>query len=408
MKLSIVICVYNTPKKYLRACFESIRSSTISKYDGEYEICMVDDGSCEDYSDLISEFNINATKTENRGIFAARSLGAKIAKGEYIIFCDSDDTVSFNYYLPMLELAEREKTDIVINDWAYNVNELKYYCKNDVTIKKNIDLKDEEIISFFVKQRGRYFSLFVLWNKLYKGELLKKAFLEIEKSGYPESSNYSEDMLINFLAWKNAKSVKNIHSGYYFYRIHQSQTVNTKELSKIKSQIYYLSKTFEIIEDNLNSSELICDLNEWRKYSSRYHYTIAKENGFSELYSYIKEQYKVDNLKKSTRRDGSPYVSKVLLGDNFDSVDKIFRDIFRGKKKKKINHPKKGYIRKCVDFLLENDKVELTTKRKSDIIIPKLKSSLKRKIAYNPICYKISLMILGKNSKLRRFFKKHI
>ena len=369
---------------------------------------MVDDGSYEDYSDLISEFNINATKTENRGIFAARSLGAKIAQGEYIIFCDSDDTVSFNYYLPMLELAEREKTDIVINDWAYNVNELKYYCKNDVTIKKNIDLKDEEIVSFFVKQRGRYFSLFVLWNKLYKGELLKKAFLEIEKSGYPESSNYSEDMLINFLAWKNAKSVKNIHSGYYFYRIHQSQTVNAKELSKIKSQIYYLSKTFEIIEDNLNSSELICDLNEWRKYSSRYHYTIAKENGFSELYSYIKEQYKVDNLKKSTRRDGSPYVSKVLLGDNFDSVDKIFRDIFRGKEKKKINCPKKGYIRKCVDFLLENDKVELTTKRKSDIIIPKLKSSLKRKIAYNPICYKISLMILGKNSKLRRFFKKHI
>ena len=180
MKLSIVICVYNTPKKYLRAGFESIRSSTISKYDGEYEICMVDDGSCEDYSDLISEFNINATKTENRGIFAARSLGAKIAQGEYIIFCDSDDTVSFNYYLPMLELAEREKTDIVINDWAYNVNQLKYYCKNDVTIKKNIDLKDEEIISFFVKQRGRYFSLFVLWNKLYKGELLKKAFLEIE------------------------------------------------------------------------------------------------------------------------------------------------------------------------------------------------------------------------------------
>ena len=345
MKLSIVICVYNTPKKYLRACFESIRSSTISKYADEYEICMVDDGSSEDYSDLIAEFSINAIKTENRGIFASRSLGVKIAQGDYIIFCDSDDTVSFNYYLPMLELAEGKNVDIVINDWAYNVNDLKYYCKSDVTIKENIDLEGEEIVSFFTGQRGRYFSLFVLWNKLYRGEMLKNAFSKIEQSGYPPSSNYSEDVLINFFAWKDAKSVKNIHSGYYFYRIHQSQTVIAQTSDKIKSQVYYLSKTFEVIEDNLCADALLNDICEWRKYSARYHYTVAKENGFSELYSYIKEQYKVDDLKKSTKRDSSPYIYKRLLGDNFDSVDNAFRELIKGEERKKIKPSSSKYVK---------------------------------------------------------------
>jgi glycosyltransferase involved in cell wall biosynthesis len=99
MKLSIIVCAYNTSKELLRASFESIKSSTISKYDGEYEICFVDDGSEIDYSDLISEYKVKAIKTENRGIFSARMTGIEMAKGEYIAFCECDDYYTDNYKL---------------------------------------------------------------------------------------------------------------------------------------------------------------------------------------------------------------------------------------------------------------------------------------------------------------------
>ena len=54
MKLSIVICVYNTDKAYLYECISSIFSSTLS----DYEIVLIDDGSTLDYSDIIKEYKL--------------------------------------------------------------------------------------------------------------------------------------------------------------------------------------------------------------------------------------------------------------------------------------------------------------------------------------------------------------
>lgn len=412
MKLSIIVCAYNTPKELLRASFESIKSSTISKYDGEYEICLVDDGSELDYSDLISEYNVKAIKTENRGIFSARMTGIEMAEGDYIAFCDSDDTVSSNYYLPMLELAMKEDIDIVINDWAYHVGSLKYYCKNDITIKKEISLRNEEIIPAFLAQRGRYHSFFVLWNKIYKSKAIKTAISKIVEIAYPEKSSYGEDALMNFFTWQEAKSVKNIHSGYYFYRIHQNQTVNVESEEKLKSQIYYMSKTLEAIENSLrnhiHAEKLLEYVDEWRMLSARFLYEKIRNGGYLELCDYLREQYGILKLEKPKRIDGCAYLTKKLLGDNFDEVDSIIRSLYSNDEVKTVKCSSDKYTRKCLNCLAENGKITLSKKKAFDIAIPKLKSSLKHKIIFDPIVYRLSLVLLGKNSRLRRILKKHI
>ena len=122
MKLTVIICVYNTDKSYLDECLSSITHSTLAtaklcdRDDIGYEILMVDDGSTEDYRDLVDKYGVRYVKTENRGIFTARALGVELADGDFITFCDSDDTVSFNYHLPMLMTAEFHSADIVINE----------------------------------------------------------------------------------------------------------------------------------------------------------------------------------------------------------------------------------------------------------------------------------------------------
>ena len=83
MKLSIIICIYNTAIDYLAECIESITNSTLKELDGNYEICMVDDGSTVDYTDLVNKYRINYKKTENRGILAARTTGVEMASGDY-------------------------------------------------------------------------------------------------------------------------------------------------------------------------------------------------------------------------------------------------------------------------------------------------------------------------------------
>ena len=97
MKLSIVVCVYNTKREYFDACLKSIRESTLKKED--YELLVVDDGSSEDYSEIIEKYDPVYVKTDNRGLLSARLYAIMIAKGEYIAFCDADDTVSLNYLL---------------------------------------------------------------------------------------------------------------------------------------------------------------------------------------------------------------------------------------------------------------------------------------------------------------------
>ena len=118
MKLSLIVCLYNTPKSYFSECLHSIKNSTLKTED--YEILVIDDGSTENYSDVINEYGARVIKTENRGIFRARLLGIEEAQGDYISFVDSDDTVSFNYHFPMLLHAEENDLDVCFNDWAFH------------------------------------------------------------------------------------------------------------------------------------------------------------------------------------------------------------------------------------------------------------------------------------------------
>ena len=99
MKLSVIVCLYNTKKEYLDKCLRSIRESTLKN--DEYELLVIDDGSSESYDEIIKKYNPVYVKTPNRGLLSARLYGIMIAKGEYIAFCDSDDSVSFNYYKPI-------------------------------------------------------------------------------------------------------------------------------------------------------------------------------------------------------------------------------------------------------------------------------------------------------------------
>ena len=89
--ISIIIPVYNQAE-HLANCLDSIKKQT---YDN-YEIIVVNDGSKDNVIKVIEKFKLifgfklAYIEQENRGASAARNRGAKLAKGEYIIFCDTD------------------------------------------------------------------------------------------------------------------------------------------------------------------------------------------------------------------------------------------------------------------------------------------------------------------------------
>lgn len=94
--ISVVVPVYNVAK-YLKKSIESIVNQTYTNL----EIILVDDGSkdesgeiCEDYS--LKDSRIIVIHKPNGGLSDARNASIKQAKGEYITFVDSDDTIDYD------------------------------------------------------------------------------------------------------------------------------------------------------------------------------------------------------------------------------------------------------------------------------------------------------------------------
>ena len=59
---------------------------------------------------------IRVIHQENQGLGMARNAGARAARGEYIAFVDSDDTVEPEMYAEMFEKAQEGSYDMVMCD----------------------------------------------------------------------------------------------------------------------------------------------------------------------------------------------------------------------------------------------------------------------------------------------------
>ena len=95
-------------------------------------------------------------------------------------FVDSDDTLSFCYLEAGLTKIQTSKADICLNDWAFQTEETKYVCTNDSTIKFDFTLVGNVAFDSFFMQAGKEHSYYVLWNKIFRKEILLFAKESIE------------------------------------------------------------------------------------------------------------------------------------------------------------------------------------------------------------------------------------
>ena len=91
MRFSIIIPAYNA-EAYLQRCLDSIFSQEFE----DYEVVVINDGSTDDTAELLVQYaaghtNLRVITQSNQGMATARNRGIDKAKGEYILFVDSDD-----------------------------------------------------------------------------------------------------------------------------------------------------------------------------------------------------------------------------------------------------------------------------------------------------------------------------
>lgn len=117
VKVSIIIPVYGV-ENFLERAVDSALAQTLE----EKEVILVDDGSPDACPAICDRYardypgTVRVLHQENQGLGMARNAGADLARGEYLLFMDSDDTIEPEMARALYEKAVASGCDMVMCD----------------------------------------------------------------------------------------------------------------------------------------------------------------------------------------------------------------------------------------------------------------------------------------------------
>lgn len=155
---SIIIPVYNG-EQYIKNCLDSIYRQGLG--DDDFEVICVNDCSTDNTAQVISEYgkfhqNIRLINHEtNRRQGSARNTGVKVAKGDYILYIDADDTFESNA-LPLLRNVIEKNKDLDILKFDYALVERNGSTKNIIEEFDSQDVMSDTILSKGIQFRGAH------------------------------------------------------------------------------------------------------------------------------------------------------------------------------------------------------------------------------------------------------------
>lgn len=244
--ISIIVPVYNAENS-IESCINSILNQSYT----DIELILVDDGSRDNSLKICNEKAKNDTRItvihqENGGVSSARNNGLMVARGEYIQFVDSDDTIEHDMTETLLSMMEKSKADLVVCGY----NNIRNGIANTVKPKQGIySIKD-----YYGFMAYWQFSPIIgsTWNKLFKKRLIDKENIQFEIG-----ESYAEDYMFNleYLFYTN----KIIVSDKCLYN-YQRDTVDslTKVTINRQDEIWERQKKIvEVLEQfvNLNNDD---------------------------------------------------------------------------------------------------------------------------------------------------------
>ena len=256
--ISIIIPVYNS-ELYLEKCLDSIIGQTYK----QIEIICVDDDSTDDSLDILNKYaamddRIKVIHKKNEGVSIARNTGLDNAKGDYILFVDSDDWIEKSTCEIALQNLVEQNADLVL--WSY-IRERKEESKKKVIFDKDIVFSEEEvrknlhrrmigIIDDELAYPENADALCTVWGKLYKRSIILRyniKFYDIRKIG-----TY-EDGLFNLFYLQYVK--KAVFLDQYLYHYRRTNNISITE-SYDENLIQKWNKLFELMDKYIIHNEL--------------------------------------------------------------------------------------------------------------------------------------------------------
>lgn len=235
MLLSIIIPVYNV-EQYLKECVESILEQSFR----DYEIILVDDGSTDSSGQICDAFqkgndNIKTIHKSNGGLSDARNVGINNAKGEYILFIDSDDYIAPNSLNKIVGCLKKQKKQIDI----MFLEAIKVYP--DGTQESLGDRYDEKMINGQTKLTClNHLARLPKFPASASTKLIRREFI-VSNQLYFKKGLISEDVHWSIGAFLLAENFAYCNIEYYYYRQNRIGSItNSVKVSSIEDLLWII------------------------------------------------------------------------------------------------------------------------------------------------------------------------
>lgn len=248
---TIIIPVYKV-EKYLPRCMTSILNQNFESY----EVILIDDGSpdlsgtmCDEYANQDSK--IKVIHKDNGGQASARNLGLAIAKGEYIVFVDSDDELAPNTLKRVAARIQAIGGCDMLQIGAVAIDDKTGKIISEI----NVENMDDAITGVeFMKKTLRSTYASTVWDYIFHTDLLKRNGLSFMEGVFHEDEEFIPRVLLC------ASRVTTYDICHYHYYIRDNSTMTKKNQAKNSGDLLIISKSLENEFTGIADKELRCML----------------------------------------------------------------------------------------------------------------------------------------------------
>lgn len=240
LMVSVIVPVYNV-EAYLKECIDSILSQSYEKT----EIILIDDGSKDSSGEICDAYaaqynNVQVVHQENAGLAAARNVGIRCAKGDYLLFVDSDDYIAEGALKKIIyeSMSMDPPPDVVFLEMKNVYPDGTEKFSGEKYDRRMINGQPKEMVLRHLAKIGKFPGSSC--NKM-----VKRSLLADHNILFPEGLLAEDiDWILQLL--EVAESFFYCDLDYYYYRKKREGSItNTAGIKTVKSLLKILEKWFE-------------------------------------------------------------------------------------------------------------------------------------------------------------------
>ncbi|MDO4341084.1 MAG: glycosyltransferase, partial [Eubacteriales bacterium] len=240
-KVSVIIPVYNA-EQYLSECLNSLINQTLK----DLEIICVDDGSTDHSLSILNQYaqkDKRITVIQQKNLYAgvARNNGLQAAKGEYVIFLDSDDFFDIQLLEKTYVKGCETNADIILfggekyNTQTSEYTEAPYFLRKEFLPENPVFSRND------IPDQIMTVTTPAPWTKLYRRQFILEENLKFQP--FP-NSNDAYFVLVSLCL---AKKITYVDESLVYYRIGSTENIQS---NKWKNPLCFL-KAYEAVYEEL-------------------------------------------------------------------------------------------------------------------------------------------------------------